>query len=95
MENQISDGYITEKLLHAKICGNIPIFYGDATVNEDFNPNCFIHINEINDTELMGRIEELDKDKSLYSSKFDEPLFTITPNINNFLNFFSKIITVN
>ena len=41
MENQISDGYITEKLLHAKISGNIPIFYGDATVNKDFNPNCF------------------------------------------------------
>ena len=43
----------------------------------------------------MDRIEELDKDKSLYSSKFDEPLFTTTPNINNFLNFLSKIITVN
>ena len=95
MENQISDGYITEKLLHAKISGNIPIFYGDAAVNEDFNPNCFIYINDINDTELMGRIEELDKDKSLYSSKFDEPLFTTKPNINNFLNYLSKIIKVN
>ena len=95
MENQISGGYITEKLLHAKISGNIPIFYGDAAVNKDFNPNCFIYINEINDKELIGRIEELDKDKSLYSSKFEEPLFITSPNINNFLNYLSKIIKVN
>ena len=43
----------------------------------------------------MEEIEELDKDKSLYSSKFEEPLFITTPNINNFLNYLSKIIKVN
>ena len=95
MENQISDGYVTEKLLQAKISGNIPIFYGDAAVNKDFNPDCFIYINEMYDTELMGRIEELDKDNTLYSNKINEPLFTTKPSINNFLNYLSKIIKVN
>ena len=29
MENEISNGYLCEKLIHAKIAGNIPLFYGD------------------------------------------------------------------
>ena len=92
MENQISDGYITEKLLHAKISGTIPIFYGDAYVKEDFNQNCFIYINEYDDSDLIHVIEELDKDKLIYKSKFNEPLFIKEPTIDDFLNHLSNII---
>ena len=92
MENQISDGYITEKLLHAKISGNIPIFYGDSSVKEDFNQNCFIYINENDDSDLIHIIEELDKNESMYKSKFNEPLFIEKPTINDFLNYLGNII---
>ncbi len=41
-ENQLSPGYVTEKLLQPLIAGSIPIYWGAAEAKSDFNPDAFI-----------------------------------------------------
>tara|TARA_X000001036_G_scaffold98400_1_gene91260 strand:+ start:659 stop:1510 length:852 start_codon:yes stop_codon:yes gene_type:complete len=92
MENEISKGYLCEKLIHAKIAGNIPLFYGDDYAKIDFNPNSFIHITDFDDESLLNKIKEIDSDKSLYNDIYNEPLFDSTPNIDGFLDFLNGVI---
>lgn len=37
-ENNTSSGYTTEKYLHAKAAGTVPIYWGDPNFQRDFNP---------------------------------------------------------
>jgi hypothetical protein len=75
-ENSIYPGYHTEKLLHGKIAGNIPIYYGDSTISLDFNPECFINAFGMENEELVEKIKEIDSDESLYNKIISQPLFT-------------------
>jgi hypothetical protein len=45
MENAKRGGYITEKIMNAYYAGAIPIYWGDSVVNEYFNPDSFINVN--------------------------------------------------
>jgi hypothetical protein len=74
-ENSVYPGYHTEKLLHGKVAGNVPIYYGDFTVSEDFNPECFINAFGMEIDELVEKIKEIDSDESLYSKIISQPLF--------------------
>ena len=57
-ENSMGDGYVTEKLLHAKMAGCIPIYWGDKNVCTDFDPRGFIDVSD--DMYVKGDcIEEL------------------------------------
>lgn len=38
LENALGNGYVTEKLLHGMVARTIPIYWGDKTAFEDFNP---------------------------------------------------------
>jgi GR25 family glycosyltransferase involved in LPS biosynthesis len=42
-ENSQAPGYVTEKLLHAKMAGCVPLYWGDAGV-ADFVPNSFVNL---------------------------------------------------
>lgn len=46
MENTISPGYITEKILNSFIAGAIPIYYGTDEIKNVFNSNAFIHVTD-------------------------------------------------
>ena len=92
MENEISRGYLCEKLIHAKIAGNIPLFYGDDYAKIDFNPNSFIHITDFDDQSLLDRITEIDSNKSDYNNIYNEPLFDSAPDIEDFLEFLNDIL---
>ena len=92
MENEISRGYLCEKLIHAKIAGNIPLFYGDDYAKIDFNPNSFIHITDFDDQSLLDRITEIDSNKSHYNNIYNEPLFDSAPDIEDFLEFLNDIL---
>ena len=92
MENEISRGYLCEKLIHAKISGNIPLFYGDDYAKIDFNPNSFIHITDFDDQSLLDRITEIDSNKSDYNNIYNEPLFDSAPDIEDFLEFLNDIL---
>jgi len=74
-ENSVTPGYHTEKLLHGMVAGNIPIYYGDKTVEQDFNPKRFINAVDMSDEELLERIIEIDESDKLYNEMLSQPIF--------------------
>jgi hypothetical protein len=80
-ENSIYPGYFTEKLLHAKIAGTIPIYKAHPLLNIDFNEKCCINAYGLSDREVLDKIIEIDNNKDLYNSIFKEPLYNELPNI--------------
>lgn len=62
-ENASYDGYFTEKVLDCFATGTIPIYWGDPTISETFNPDGIITLDE------KFNIESLTPD--LYYSKMD------------------------
>jgi hypothetical protein len=44
-ENQEIKGYITEKFINPLLGGCIPVYLGASDINEHFNPECFINVN--------------------------------------------------
>lgn len=93
MENEISNGYLCEKLIHAKVAGNIPLFYGDDYAKTDFNPDSFIHITDYSKEALLEKIIEIDSKKTMYNEINNQPLFKDSPSIDKFLIFFQEIMT--
>jgi len=45
-ENSYYPGYYTEKCIHAKIAGSIPIYMADRYVRFDFRPTAFINLDD-------------------------------------------------
>lgn len=91
-ENSVTSGYHTEKLLHGKIAGNIPIYYGNDTINNDFNSKCFINATKLSNEELIERIKEIDLSKNLYEKMFNEPLFEQKISLEPIVNILTKIL---
>jgi len=74
-ENSRSNGYLTEKLLHAKLAGCVPIYWGDPFVELDFNPDSFINVSDFkNADDLLERIRLLDTNDEEWSKVADAPL---------------------
>jgi hypothetical protein len=75
-ENSIHPGYYTEKLLHAKIAGTIPIYFSEPRMSEDFNKNCCLNFYDYNNTEyFLEKIIEIDSVEKKYKEIYQEPLF--------------------
>lgn len=75
-ENEISDGYVTEKLLHSLVAASIPIYWGTNKVKEDFNENSFIFYDDYNDPEeLINEIIRISYDKKHILKYLNEPIF--------------------
>ena len=92
-ENSVTPGYHTEKLLHGKVAGNVPIYYGDKSIGEDFNPDCFINAVDMSDEELIQKIIELDQSDNLYNKMAKEPIFTEKVSLNNIKDFLFKSLS--
>jgi GR25 family glycosyltransferase involved in LPS biosynthesis len=52
-ENSQSPGYITEKVLHAKMAGCIPLYWGDAETDTDFVPGSIVNLSHVSDPEKV------------------------------------------
>ena len=75
-ENEIGEGYVTEKILHPMSVNSIPIYWGSDLVNQDFNSESFINArNYENDEELIDGILDLENNKELYMEKLAKPWF--------------------
>ena len=62
-ENESSAGYLTEKLPDALRARCIPIYWGDPTVEETFNPKAFVHARRFkSEKELIQYVLELSGD---------------------------------
>ena len=73
-ENSSSQGYTTEKLLHAKISGCIPIYWGDPKVERDFDPKGFIDARKFTSPEeLIDAVRRVDTDPELYKKMYSVP----------------------
>lgn len=94
-ENSIHPGYVTEKLLEAKVAGCIPIYYGTKTVSQDFNEKCFINfVDYKNSDELKDKISELESDTGKFVTKAKEKLFNINPNLDDLYKFMKHALKV-
>lgn len=73
-ENSSSQGYVTEKVLHAKAAGCIPIYWGDPKIERDFNINGMIDARNIHTKEeLIAAVKAIDENHEEYMKKFSIP----------------------
>jgi hypothetical protein len=76
-ENCSSEGYVTEKIIHAMFANSIPIYWGDPTIHLDFNKNSFLSLHDFeNHEELIEKVKEIDQDDKKYQDMLAEPWFT-------------------
>ena len=52
-ENMQQAGYITEKLLHAKMAGCVPLYWGDSDAATDFVANSFVNVSGTTDPQVV------------------------------------------
>jgi GR25 family glycosyltransferase involved in LPS biosynthesis len=73
-ENSSSQGYTTEKLLHAKAAGCIPIYWGDPKVERDFDPAGFIDARGVTTSDqLIELVKKIDTNPSAYLRMLSVP----------------------
>jgi len=66
-ENSLGSGYVTEKLLHAKLGGCVPIYWGSPDVVLDFNKEAFINASDYDCVDnLLTEVERLDNDNNAW-----------------------------
>jgi len=68
-ENEAAVGYTTEKLPDVLLSEAVPLYWGDPTVHQDFDPECFVHLRDFASMDAMiERIVELDRDDDAYDA---------------------------
>ncbi len=73
-ENSCYPGYTTEKIVDAFAAKAIPIYYGDPTAAEDFNPKAFINCADYASfDEVLEIVKEIDQNDEMYLSMINEP----------------------
>jgi len=75
-ENSSDAGYVTEKLLHAKMGGCVPIYWGDPEVHLEFNDGGFINATGLGYDELLEQITKLDNDANAWAAMARVPLLS-------------------
>jgi glycosyltransferase involved in cell wall biosynthesis len=76
-ENSIYPGYYTEKPIHAKAAGCVPIYWSDKNMAVDFNEKAFINLTDFNNNvdDLVEYIIEVDNNNELYNKIKSEKIF--------------------
>ena len=73
-ENSAQSGYTTEKYLHAKAAGCVPIYWGDPDVQHDFNMEGAIDARKFaTPAELCEAVAAVDRDDMLWKKKASVP----------------------
>ena len=73
-ENSSSQGYTTEKFLHAKAAGCIPIYWGDPKVDRDFDLAGFIDARGFTTPEeLINAVRKMDTDDNAWLKAVSVP----------------------
>lgn len=84
-ENTSTEGYTTEKIVHAFSAKAIPIYWGNPEIAKEFNPNAFINCHNFGLTEkgetdiikdIISEIIRLDTDEEAYSKMLATPAFS-------------------
>lgn len=76
-ENSSSPHYCTEKLMDAFLAGSVPIYWGDPMVNEDWNAQSFINVND-HGNDWVSVIKKIDNDHVWFDEIYSQPPMTDT-----------------
>jgi len=94
-ENTLQDGYHTEKLVHAKAAGCIPIYWANDRVADDFNPNAFINLHDYESVdEMIDVVKKIDSDPKLQKNILDSDLFAVEPSKQQILSKFESCLRI-
>ena len=94
-ENSMYPGYYTEKCIHAKLSGCIPIYMADSNVKYDFRQAAFINIADFkNIEESVKYIQHIIESRETLENYMNEPLLRKMPSLDNAKAFISKAINV-
>ncbi|MBQ6067393.1 MAG: glycosyltransferase [Clostridia bacterium] len=75
-ENDMSEGYTSEKIMDAFAAKTVPIYWGNKKIAEDFNPDCFINCHDFQDfASVIEYVKKVDSDPVLYNRILTAPLF--------------------
>jgi len=76
-ENKSKPGYTTEKIVEAFLAGTVPIYWGNPSIADEFNPHSFINAHDFpDDEELASHLLRLHRDDTLYRSIAMQPPLT-------------------
>ncbi len=78
-ENTIMDGYYTEKVLHARVAGCVPLTCVDTHVSRDFDVGSLVNIYANDD--WKSEIQRILVDDAVYFEKVNRPILTENPNL--------------
>jgi hypothetical protein len=82
-ENVSSPGYVTEKIVQSMMVDTIPIYWGSACIERDFNTKSFVNYHDYSsDEEVIDRIITLDNNDKLMEEMLAESWFN-NNEINN------------
>ena len=74
-ENQIYDGYMTEKPFIAYFAGAVPLYYGDKHAMQDINDKAVIFQGDFSSQDKMVEyIKQVDNDDELYCKIWDQQI---------------------
>ena len=91
-ENTIRPGSFTEKIIHAKIAGCIPVYKSDPSFEMDFNKKCCLQVVGLTDSQILEKVIELDNDPNLFNNIQSEPLFIQKPDLNPIVDKLKSIL---
>jgi hypothetical protein len=87
-ENSISDGYYTEKLLHARASGCIPLIYSDSHIAYDFDVSSCINLYDYDSiSDFSDFVHELTRDFSRCEKMASQPIFSEIPKLDEVNHF--------
>lgn len=74
-ENNVLPGYVTEKLLHPKLAGAVPIYWGADDADEFFRAEGFLHVRKHIHTsdQLVDVVKAIDQDPKRWAAMADTP----------------------
>jgi hypothetical protein len=92
-ENNVSNGYVTEKLLHALVVGGIVLYYGDEAAKKDFNPNSFIYFNnEESFNHALEQAKLISSSRKKLRQITKEPIFQYLPSLDGLSEYTYSVI---
>ena len=68
-ENSKASGYITEKLLHSKMAGCVPLYWGDSDAHLDFVGESFINVSNFTSSDDIAAVVKKLEDNPVLLSK--------------------------
>lgn len=76
-ENARHSGYTSEKILSSLIAGQIPIYWGNPRIADDFNPERFVDASAFgNFNELVEVVRGIDEEPSAWEEMVSKPWYT-------------------